>query len=60
MASGAPNLEGQFIEVGQGFRDVLLGSRVFFWVPECFGVEVDDAREGFWSRCCEARASLCR
>jgi hypothetical protein len=33
MVSGAPNSEGQFIVVGQGFPDVLLGSQVFFLVP---------------------------
>jgi hypothetical protein len=34
MASGALDREGQFVEVGQGFFGVFLGSRVFFLVPE--------------------------
>jgi hypothetical protein len=29
MASGAPDQEGRFIEVGQGFSGILLGSRTF-------------------------------
>jgi hypothetical protein len=29
MASGTPDREGRFIEVGQGFLGVLLGSRTF-------------------------------
>jgi hypothetical protein len=35
MASGAPDQEGQFLAAGQGFHDVLLGSRVFFLVLGC-------------------------
>jgi hypothetical protein len=33
MASGALDGEGQFLELGQGIPDVLLGSQVFFFVP---------------------------
>jgi hypothetical protein len=32
MASGAPNGEDRFVEVGQGFLGVLLGSRVLRWM----------------------------
>jgi hypothetical protein len=28
------------------------------WLPGVLGAEVDDAREGSWSRCCEALALL--
>jgi hypothetical protein len=31
MASGASDCEGQFIEVGQGFPRVFLGSRAWWW-----------------------------
>jgi hypothetical protein len=29
MASGAPDREGRFVEVGQSFLNVLLGTRAF-------------------------------
>jgi hypothetical protein len=37
MTSGAQTREDRFIEVGWGFHDVLLGSRVFFLAPGCSG-----------------------
>jgi hypothetical protein len=32
MASGAPNYEGWFVEVGRGFLGILLGSRTWRWM----------------------------
>jgi hypothetical protein len=50
MISGAQTLDGQFIEVGWGFHDVPVGSRLFFlppgcsfWLPDILDAEVDDA-----------------
>jgi hypothetical protein len=67
MASGAPDSEGRFVELGQSFPSILLGSRVFLltpgrssWLSGVLGAVVDDAREGSWSRCCEALALLSR
>jgi hypothetical protein len=35
MASGAPDSAGQFVEAGQGFPGILLGSRALRWMmPE--------------------------
>jgi hypothetical protein len=65
MASGASDSEGRFIEAGHSFPGILLGSQAFFLAPEhsswllsVLGAEMDDAREGSWSRCCEALALL--
>jgi hypothetical protein len=30
------------------------------WLPGVLGIEVDDAREGSWGRCCEALILLGR
>jgi hypothetical protein len=35
MASGAPDQEGWFVEAGQSFLNIILGSREFFLVLEC-------------------------
>jgi hypothetical protein len=32
MATGAPDSRGQFIEAGQGFLGILLGSRALRWI----------------------------
>jgi hypothetical protein len=53
MTSGAQTRDSRFIEVGWRFSQ---HSRQFQSL--LLGAEVDDTREGSWSRCCEALALL--